>query len=245
MFHLRNWTKVSNWLNVKCDILEKLLSYKKLAQDIKYVSHEDLSSTVTFSRNICRCGMLVSRDQSLAFFGNPLPHPTQHLIYFCHRIRHLHALNVSLSFRSAFICYWNLKFTIGLSDRTVPITSFAHKVFCLLFLCSARDSLDDNDSLNFYNSYYTAAFLIYFPVLHIIVNRGTSVSPVSDYGWTIGVRSPTEAEDFSSSLCVQSGSGSHLASCSMGAGGLFPGGKARPGRDADHSPPSSAEVKNE
>jgi hypothetical protein len=28
-------------------------------------------------------------------------------------------------------------------------------------------------------------------------------------------------------------------------GGPFPGGKARPGRDADHSPPSSAEVENE
>jgi hypothetical protein len=28
-------------------------------------------------------------------------------------------------------------------------------------------------------------------------------------------------------------------------GGPFPGDKARPGRDADHSPPSSAEVKNE
>jgi hypothetical protein len=31
----------------------------------------------------------------------------------------------------------------------------------------------------------------------------------------------------------------------MGTGGPFPGGKARPGRDADHSPPSSAEVVNE
>jgi hypothetical protein len=31
----------------------------------------------------------------------------------------------------------------------------------------------------------------------------------------------------------------------MGTGGSFPGGKARPGRDADHSPPSSAEVKKE
>jgi hypothetical protein len=27
--------------------------------------------------------------------------------------------------------------------------------------------------------------------------------------------------------------------------GPFPGGKARPGRDADHSPPSSAEVVNQ
>jgi hypothetical protein len=31
----------------------------------------------------------------------------------------------------------------------------------------------------------------------------------------------------------------------MGTGDPFSGGKARPGRDADHSPPSSAEVKNE
>jgi hypothetical protein len=31
----------------------------------------------------------------------------------------------------------------------------------------------------------------------------------------------------------------------MGTGGSFPGGKARPGRDTDQSPPSSAEVKNE
>jgi len=31
----------------------------------------------------------------------------------------------------------------------------------------------------------------------------------------------------------------------MGTGGPFSGGKARPGRDADHSPPSSAKVVNE
>jgi hypothetical protein len=31
----------------------------------------------------------------------------------------------------------------------------------------------------------------------------------------------------------------------MGTGGPLPGGKARPGRDADHSPPSSAEAENE
>jgi hypothetical protein len=31
----------------------------------------------------------------------------------------------------------------------------------------------------------------------------------------------------------------------MGTGGPFSGDKARPGRDADHSPPSSAEVVNE
>jgi hypothetical protein len=42
------------------------------------------------------------------------------------------------------------------------------------------------------------------------------------------------------------GSGAHPASCPMSTGGgPFPGGKLRPGREADHSPPSSAEVKNE
>jgi hypothetical protein len=51
------------------------------------------------------------------------------------------------------------------------------------------------------------------------------------------VRYPTEAEDFSSNLCVQTGSGAHP----VGTGGSFPGGKARPGRDADHSPPYRAE----
>jgi len=41
------------------------------------------------------------------------------------------------------------------------------------------------------------------------------------------------------------GLGMYKCSCTMGTGGPFPGGKARPGRDADHSPPSSAEVENE
>jgi hypothetical protein len=71
---------------------------------------------------------------------------------------------------------------------------------------------------------------------------------VSDYGLddrAIGVRSPAGIEDFTSNLCVQTGSGAHPASCTMCTGGPFPGGKTRPGRDADHSPPSSAEVENE
>jgi hypothetical protein len=68
---------------------------------------------------------------------------------------------------------------------------------------------------------------------------GSSGSIVSGYGLddlAIEVRSPTGAKDFSSSLCVQTGSGAHPASYTMGTGGPFPGGKALPGRDADHSP---------
>jgi hypothetical protein len=76
----------------------------------------------------------------------------------------------------------------------------------------------------------------------------SSVSIVSDYGLddrAFGVRSSAGEKDFSSILCVQTGSGAHPASCTMGTRGPFPGGKALPVRDADHSPPSSAEVVNE
>jgi hypothetical protein len=79
-------------------------------------------------------------------------------------------------------------------------------------------------------------------------SRVSSGSTVSDYGLdnrAIGVRSPAGAKDFSSSLCVQTGSGAHPASCTKGTGGPFPGDKVRPGRDADHSLPSSAEVVKE
>jgi hypothetical protein len=73
-------------------------------------------------------------------------------------------------------------------------------------------------------------------------SRVSSGSIVSDYGLddqAIGARSPSGEKDFSSSLCVQTGSGAHPASCTMDTGVLSPG------RDADHSPPSSAEVENE
>jgi hypothetical protein len=53
----------------------------------------------------------------------------------------------------------------------------------------------------------------------------SSGSIVSDYGLddrAIGVRSPAGAEDFSCSLCVQTGSEAHPASCTMGTGGPSP-----------------------
>jgi hypothetical protein len=72
-------------------------------------------------------------------------------------------------------------------------------------------------------------------------------SVVSGYGLddqAIRVRSPAEEKDFSCSLCVKNGSEAQPASCTVGRGCPFPGAKARPGREADHTP-SSAEVENE
>jgi hypothetical protein len=61
------------------------------------------------------------------------------------------------------------------------------------------------------------------------VNAGSIVSGYGLDDRAIGVRSPAGAKDFSCSLFVQTGSGAHPASCPMGTGGPFPGGKARPG----------------
>jgi hypothetical protein len=66
------------------------------------------------------------------------------------------------------------------------------------------------------------------------------VSIVSGYerdNWVIEVWFSAEVKNFCSSLYVQTGSGAHPASCTVGHQGSR--------RDADHSTPSSAEVENE
>jgi hypothetical protein len=56
------------------------------------------------------------------------------------------------------------------------------------------------------------------------------------------VRFPARAGNFSLYHRVQNTSGAHSASYPMGTGGAISLGVKRPGREADHSPPSSAEV---
>jgi hypothetical protein len=70
---------------------------------------------------------------------------------------------------------------------------------------------------------------IQFSFWFILVSSG---SIVSDYGLddrAIGVRFPAGVKNFSSILCVQTGSEAHAASCTMGTGGPFPGGKSAAG----------------
>jgi hypothetical protein len=54
--------------------------------------------------------------------------------------------------------------------------------------------------------------------------------------------SPSRVKKFSLLHVVQTCSEAHPASYPMGTGGFFLGGKAA-GREADHSPPTNAEVK--
>jgi hypothetical protein len=57
-----------------------------------------------------------------------------------------------------------------------------------------------------------------------------------------GSSSPGRVKKFSLPHIVQTGSGVHPTSYKMGTAGSFPGVKRR-GRETDHSPPTSAEVK--
>jgi hypothetical protein len=79
-------------------------------------------------------------------------------------------------------------------------------------------------------------------------SRGSSGSIVSDYGLddrAIGVRFPAGQRVFPLAFVSRSALGPTQPPVQYVPGVLSPGGKARPGRDADHSPPSSAEVVNE
>jgi hypothetical protein len=58
---------------------------------------------------------------------------------------------------------------------------------------------------------------------------GAGLAQALTTGWAIGVLSPAGEEDFSCTLCVQTGSGAHPAFCTMGTGGTFPGGKSAAG----------------
>jgi hypothetical protein len=60
-----------------------------------------------------------------------------------------------------------------------------------------------------------------FSVTLNIKGHRSSGSIVS-MGWTIGIRSPTGAQDFSSSPYIQTSSGAHPASYPMGTRGPFP-----------------------
>jgi hypothetical protein len=77
-----------------------------------------------------------------------------------------------------------------------------------------------------------------------MVSRGSAVGIASAYGLgnrEVGVRVPVGLE-FSLLHNVQTGSGAHPASYPMVQGALSPGVK-RQGREADHPPPASIEVK--
>jgi hypothetical protein len=91
---------------------------------------------------------------------------------------------------------------------------------------------------------YKSFLEINFLNILILVSRDSSVGIALGYGLDdrgSRVRFPTGAGNFSLHHHVQNGSGAHPASYPMGTGGSSLGVK-RAGSEADHSPPSNAEV---
>jgi hypothetical protein len=75
---------------------------------------------------------------------------------------------------------------------------------------------------------------------HYLVGSETVDSAELRAEWS-GVRDPGGAGNFYTQHRVQTGSGTHLSSYPVGTRGSFPGIK-RPEWEANHTPPSSAEV---
>jgi len=61
--------------------------------------------------------------------------------------------------------------------------------------------------------------------------------------WVTGVQYVAGAGSFSLLHCIQTGCGAHLASYPVDTGNSFPGSKAL-GHETNHSPLTSAQVKN-
>ena len=110
------------------------------------------------------------------------------------------------------------------------VMQFICKSSCIPVLCQTR--LNETEKEN-----------RAFPCTSIIhCGPGSSVDKVTELrAGRSGDRIPVGTRF---STTVQTGPGAHPASCKMGTGS-FPGGKVRPGRAADHSPPSSAAVMEE
>jgi hypothetical protein len=81
----------------------------------------------------------------------------------------------------------------------------------------------------YFLKFFTSRNACVFTLTNILIQKpGSPVSIVSHYGLddrVIGVRSQAGVKDFSSNLCVQTGSGAHPASCTVVTGGTFPGVK--------------------
>jgi hypothetical protein len=138
-----------------------------------------------------------------------------------------------------YTSYWHSTQVIDTLYKLLTLyTSYWHSTQVIAYRLVISSPLHERDKIVPIFPFSVALFMISSCLYITLGSRGSSGSIVSAYGQNdrvIGVRSLAGAKDFSCSLCVQTGSGAHPASCPMGTGVPFPGGKARPGRDVDRS----------
>jgi hypothetical protein len=114
-------------------------------------------------------------------------------------------------------------------DRTFFITRShrSQRQFCQILTTLTEGVSSDVSSARNGPVYHTGTSFCSWNSYRHFINiwrRGSSVSIVSECGQAIEVRSPANAKRiFPLASCVQTGSGAHPASCTMGTGGPLPG----------------------
>jgi hypothetical protein len=138
--------------------------------------------------------------------------------------------NITAVMVKATLFYIHLSFIITEAHGNLIWCLIFHSVFSKLENISVSRITDivilteKNYLLLIY--YCTRPYVII--IIMSVIEPGISVSIVSAYRLddrATDVRSPAETKQFSSNLCIQTGSGPHPASCTMGTGGPFPGGR--------------------
>jgi hypothetical protein len=133
--------------------------------------------------------------------------------------------------------------------NTSPLhTTVKHIVSLQTILCWVQSAVQIRYSI--YVHFFGRNLKLYTLSRVLMIIAGVWTGNLSTYKWRLATGWTTErsgfesrkGQEFSLLHVVQTGSGFHPTSYTMGPGGSFSGVK-RPGREADHSPPTSAEVK--
>jgi hypothetical protein len=137
----------------------------------------------------------------------------------------------------AFVFIWHLPLQACPTGQTLSITARLYE--CEIWSLTLRE---EHRLCVYVNGILRGMFIF---KAEGVGSRDSAVGIATGYGLDgrgVGVRVPVGAR-FSPLHVVQTGPGASPASYPMGSGSSFPGVK-RPGREADDSPPTNAEVNN-
>jgi hypothetical protein len=156
--------------------------------------------------------LIVTQQELLRYYSNATTDLTCHIMYWDFLIN-------TAGLGSLHLLSWHYLI------MTQSLIELLHESIIYCYKC---DVLHSNICVLFTNTRKKAIHYFFIPLIHLNPTKHTDwfLSHIKKTGdRVIGVRSPAGAKDFSSNLCVQTGSEAHPASCTMGTGGPFPGAK--------------------